>query len=47
MARELHDITVKMTIRCTYELMSNDLQELLQDFRELAEHRGFIIVEED
>lgn len=47
MSEELHDIKVEMTVRCTYKLMSEELKELLKDFRELAEHRGFIILDED
>lgn len=42
-----HKIKVQMTMECSYELMSQELKELLIDFKELAEHRGFKVIEEE
>lgn len=40
------EIKVIMTLEGTYNLINEELVELLKDFRELAEHRGFRIIEE-
>jgi len=41
-----HKIKVQMILECSYELMNEELRELLIDFKELAEHRGFKVVDE-
>lgn len=42
-----HKIKVFMTLEGSYELMSSELKELLNDYKELAESRGFKVVSED
>lgn len=40
-------IKVSMTLQGSYEVMSEELKDLLKDFKELAEHRGFKILDDD
>ena len=47
MAKELHSVKLIINLRASYELINEELADLIKDFRELAEHRGFVVIEEE
>lgn len=48
MGKELHPVKLIINMRASYELINEELADLIKDFRELAEHRGFeVLVEEN
>lgn len=47
MGKELQPVKLIINMRASYELINEELADLIKDFRELAEHRGFEVIEED
>lgn len=45
--KELHPIRLIINMKATYGLINEELADLIKDFRELAEHRGFEVIEEE